>query len=213
MTGPAFEPARIAPPGRIGSIAAALLAVACLASPAAASDDVRVFVGAVGMYSWLPFAEDEFGLSGGDLETDTSIDDSLGGALVYGAQLRSGLSFDVDAEFTLGHEVSQEASSLGVPFTTVTDDLWILTLSSNVGYHPIDSFFDPYVSVGMGVMHAEFYDEPFGGTGFTLRGAVGINLWIGDHFGLRAEGRYLRPFGPVEDLDSVAPRAGVFARF
>lgn len=207
-----FDPAHVSARNRPRSwsglgVALATVALAALAAtPAAAEGErPRIFVGALGLYSLLTTAENDFSNS----TVSSQVGRSLGGALAYGVQLSNGLSIDVDAEYVLGHEFEQE-TVLG----TVSDDLWMLTFSSNVGYHPLDSFFDPFLSLGLGIMHAELDDFDAGGTGVAGRAAAGLNIWLGGHFGLRAEARYLHPFGgELEDLGSAAARAGVFFRY
>jgi len=188
-----------------------VLCLALLSGPATAEEEpdsgVRIYVGLSGAAGWMPEVEDEFSNSTVDSNVDS--DPGLGGAATYGARFAAPFSVEIDFEFIQGIEIKQ-TSALG----SGKDDIFTYSLTSNVAYHPLDMWFDPYVSLGAGWMHVELDDDGSSGDGLALRAGVGVDFWIADHFGLRMEGRYLFPVtDEVRDFDLFGPRVGLFYRF
>lgn len=166
----------------------------------------RVYLGAGGLYAFLVSAEDEFESA----IVDTSIDDTFGVSLLYGAQTDFGVSVEIQFDWFDPYDVDQ-TTALG----SFSDELAMYSLTSNIGYHPMhESFFDPYVTVGGGWMYAGLDDFGASGNGIVVSVGVGVNLWVTDHIGLRLEGQYVHPVtGQIEHLETLQPRAGLLYRF
>ncbi len=191
-------------------VSALVLGLVLITSPSWASDEeerARVYIGVLGVASWPVRVADEFDNS--LVETETSSSPAYGAALTYGVRIEQPFAFEIDFEWTSGYEIDQ-TTAVG----KVSDKIITYTLTSNMAYHPLDQWFDPFVSVGAGWMRAELDDFGATGDGLALRFAAGSDFWMTDNLGLRIEGRYTLPVSKgIEDLDLVGPRVGLFYRF
>jgi opacity protein-like surface antigen len=198
------------------SVLALVLASLLLTSPSWArgkqqkpyvDEGTRIYIGALGVASWMPRFEDEF--SNSTVDTDLDSGPSYGGALVYGMRLTKPFAIELDLEWVPGVGFDQSA---GLGSNSDEIDTW--TLASSIAYHPLSGWFDPYIALGAGWMYVDADDLNENSSGLALRGAVGVDFWATDHLGLRLEGRYTLPVtSAIRDFDHLGPRVGFFYRF
>ena len=168
----------------------------------------RVYIGASAVASWTTRIEGEF--RGGPVVNFTSVDMGYGLGVTYGVRAERWFSLEMDFEWIEGYDIYQ-STVLGPN----VDKLEQYSLNLSFGFRPINHrIFDPFLQIGGGWTRVSMKNAHANGDGFAFRFGLGSDFWVTDHIGIRLEGRYLLPATRgLEDLDSVAARAGVFYRF
>ena len=97
-------------------------------------------------------------------------------------------------------------------FDFVGRDAGIFLFSFNFRFHPLPGRVQPYVIVGVGLIHARG-DDIVRETSYMTRFAGGLDIYLWKSLALEVEAGYVLPAGDLKGLDMVPIRAGLMWRF
>ncbi|MBW2421130.1 MAG: porin family protein [Deltaproteobacteria bacterium] len=150
-----------------------------------------------------------------------SFGDSWGLNLRLGYRYLPWLSSELEWEFISGFDINDGQDADGNPIERGDLKIDGGNISLNTKAYLMPGRIQPYVLLGVGALYASVTNFGYelswlrnvNGVSFSVRGGVGLNVYLGHRWGLTAGVSYVFPVGNLDNLRYLSADAGFEYRF